>query len=568
MAARLFISDPLRFGGIVLRGYGVVRDQILARMVAVIAADRPVQKIPINADHEQLFGGLDLTQTLASGTAIRRAGLIKQAAGGVVIVPMAERIEPGLAAGLAQAMDNADVAIILLDDGLADDDAPPEILLERSAFHCNLAQARSLDFDIPTHGYAEKPVPALSHAQRAAIAAAAYATGIHSARPIIFAERCACTLAALQRAEAADDDDLQAAMRLVLSPRARYVPESGEQTGEPAPDPHANEPSQQAENDRANDKDNTDGERGEGDVPLDELLIAAAQAAIPPHILDQIKRNAVRSSGGPSGKSGQQEKSARRGRPRGSEPGLPRGGRKLALIDTLRAAAPWQTLRRREISGISAVPQDPGHSLHIRKSDIRIRRFIQNRESLTIFAVDASGSSALARLAEAKGAIELMLAEAHVKRSQVALIAFRHHGADILLPATRSLTRARRALTALPGGGGTPLAAGLIEARLMADSAHKRGQTPTIAVLTDGKANVTLAGMANRVTAMNEAEHAAKGIAAARHNAIVIDIAPRPREEAQSLAAALHGRYVPLPRASSAAMVAAIESIGADTVAL
>jgi magnesium chelatase subunit D len=155
-----------------------------------------------------------------------------------------------------------------------------------------------------------------------------------------------------------------------------------------------------------------------------------------------------------------------------------------------------------------------------------------------------------------------MLAQAYVKRSQVALIAFRQSGAELLLPPTRSLTRARRALSALPGGGGTPLAAGLITASELAHGAAKRGQTPLIALLTDGKGNVQLDGAAGRDAAMAEAAAAARAIAQSGQASIVIDISPRPRAEAAELAATLGGRYLPLPQAHSAAMVAAIESVG------
>jgi magnesium chelatase subunit D len=150
-----------------------------------------------------------------------------------------------------------------------------------------------------------------------------------------------------------------------------------------------------------------------------------------------------------------------------------------------------------------------------------------------------------------------------VKRSQVALIAFRQNAAEILLPPTRSLTRARRALAALPGGGGTPLAAGLMAAQHLAEAAQRAGQTPTIAILTDGKGNVAMDGTANRAVAMEETQQAARGVATLGLNCIVIDISPRPREEAAELAAALNGRYLPLPQAQSAAMVAAIESLNA-----
>ena len=96
----------------------------------------------------------------------------------------------------------------------------------------------------------------------------------------------------------------------------------------------------------------------------------------------------------------------------------------------------------------------------------------------------------------------------------------------------------------------------------MAEAAVRVGRTPTIAILTDGKANVLTDGTANREQAMSEAQQAAKSLAQTGIQCIVIDISPRPRAEAADLAGALNGRYLPLPQAQSAAMVAAIESLG------
>jgi len=104
----------------------------------------------------------------------------------------------------------------------------------------------------------------------------------------------------------------------------------------------------------------------------------------------------------------------------------------------------------------------------VRPADIHLSRYETRRDRLLIFTVDASGSAALARLAEAKGAVELLLAQAYARRDQVALVAFRGDGAETLLPPTRSLVQAKRRLAGLPGGGGTPLAAGLLAAGEMA----------------------------------------------------------------------------------------------------
>ena len=554
LAARLFAQRPERFGGICLRGFGPVRDALVERLASALGPFGPVIKIPNNVDSERLLGGLDLAATLQAGRSVRRRGLLETAQNGVLLLPMAERINDNIAAHIAQAMDIGALSVILLDDGMDANEMPPTVLMERVAFHCDLTGSRDLeavevqDFS-PGDGAIK--VASLTRKRRAALAATAAALGIHSVRPLLFAERCAAAHARSAGRDRIADEDLQAAVRLVLGPRATQVPQREEEPHRPQEEPSP--PGQDSS--EGKEPQNIEG------IPLEDLLLEAAAAAIPPHILDQIEGRVRQAGKGQGGRAGSKQQSTRRGRPKGTRPGVPGNGKRLALIDTLRTAAPWQTIRRNE----SGNP-DPDR-IHVRKSDLRVHHYEERQESLTIFAVDASGSSALSRLAEAKGAVELMLAEAYVKRSQVALIAFRKEGAEVLLPPTRSLTRARRALSALPGGGGTPLAAGLIAARQLAEAARKRGQTPTIAMLTDGKGNVMLDGSASRAGAKAEMQEVAKGIAVLGLNSIVIDISPRPRPEAAELAAALRGRYLPLPKARSSALVAAIESVGKEAMA-
>ena len=130
--------------------------------------------------------------------------------------------------------------------------------------------------------------------------------------------------------------------------------------------------------------------------------------------------------------------------------------------------------------------------------------------------VDASGSAALNRLGEAKGAVELLLAECYARRDQVALLAFRGRAAELLLPPTSSLVRAKRSLSALPGGGGTPLAAGLDAALAAAAAERRRGRTPTVVLLTDGRANVARDGAGDRARAEADALAAARARARGR----------------------------------------------------
>ncbi len=155
--------------------------------------------------------------------------------------------------------------------------------------------------------------------------------------------------------------------------------------------------------------------------------------------------------------------------------------------------------------------------------------------------MDASGSAALARLAEAKGAVELLLAECYVRRDRVAVLAFRGRGAQLLLPPTRSLVRAKRSLAGLPGGGGTPLAAGIEAGAALAADVRRRGGTPTLVLLTDGRANVARDGKGNRARAEEEALAAAGRLREAGVRVLLVDTSPRPHA-AQRWTGGAHGR--------------------------
>jgi magnesium chelatase subunit D len=175
--------------------------------------------------------------------------------------------------------------------------------------------------------------------------------------------------------------------------------------------------------------------------------------------------------------------------------------------------------------------------------------------------VDASGSLALNRLAEAKGAVELLLADCYIRRDQVAVLAFRGVAATLLLSPTRSLVRAKRSLAGLPGGGGTPLANGIEAGMLLADGVRRRGGTPTLVLLTDGQANVARDGRGGRSQAQADAMQAARLVRAAGHRALFIDTSPRPNPNSRTLAAAMDARYVPLPYADAASVSRSVRAM-------
>lgn len=551
LAARLFTLAPGLFGGIVLRGSSPARDALLA----ALGEDIRLRRVPGHVDDERLLGGIDIAASLSAGRPIAQTGLIEEAQGGALLVPMAERMDTAIAGRLVQALDDGKAALVLLDDSCEADDAPPQSLLERVAFRCDLAASRQWQGvelpDMPAGALAG--VALLEESQIRAIAATAEMLGVEGVRALIFTASAARAAAALAGRGAATGEDLATAARLVLAPRATRLPEFEE---EPAP-PEDTPPDQAPDDEPPPESEGSDRSEDEQPRPseeeLKELLVEAAKAAIPQGLLEQLAQGKTPRKGASSG-TGQKRKAGLRGKPLGARPGMPRGGARLALIDSLRAAVPWQQARRCENNANSDAP------IVMRKEDLRIRRFEERAPRVTIFAVDASGSAAAARLAEAKGAVELMLAQAYVTRSEVALIAFRGDTAELLLPPTRSLTRAKRALSELPGGGGTPLAMGLNAARECAESVIARGRSAALVILTDGRGNIAADGTPGRAQAALDAEAAAKAIYARRIDALVVDISARPGREGAALATAMGGRFLALPRADARMIQAAINA--------
>lgn len=543
LAARLFTLAPQLFGGMVLRGSSPAREALVAALGEHIA----LRRMPGHVDDERLLGGIDLAASLAAGKPVRQRGLIEEAQGGALLAGMAERMDTSIAGRLAQALDEGKAAMVLLDDATEEEEAPPASLAERLAFACNLTHSRRWQgVELAPAAGSLAAVAPLDDDALTALAVTAAMLGVESLRALIFAGEAARGLAALAGRTSASEADLAGAVRLVLAPRATRLPP--QEAEEPPPPEEPDQPPPDGEQDKREDS-----EQQQPEPDLSEILVEAAKAAIPAGLLEQLAQGKAPRRASSSG-TGQKRKAATRGKPLGARPGMPRGGAKLALIDSLRAAVPWQAVRRREQGS------DPDAPIIMRKEDLRIRRLEERAARVTIFAVDASGSAAAARLAEAKGAVELMLAQAYVTRSEVALVAFRGETAELLLPPTRSLTRARRSLAELPGGGGTPLAMGLNVAREVAEAVIARGRSAALVILTDGRANIAADGSPGRAQAKEDAEAAARAIYARRIDALVVDISARPGPEGAALAAALGGRFLALPRADARMLQAAINA--------
>jgi magnesium chelatase subunit D len=577
LSAALCAISPGDFGGVCIRaGAGPVRDCWLQGFRDLLPQDAPVRRLPANISDDRLIGGLDLVATLRAGRPVPQRGLLAEVDGGLLVVPGAERLGALVAARLAGASETREVTVerdgiaqrvgssflmAVLDEGASDEEQAPGALLERLAFIVDLDRATLRD--VTRESFSRRDVEAaqrrladveLPDAIVEALCAAAIALGIGSLRAPSFALRAARALAALEGATAVDAEHASAAARLVYASRATRLPASVQ---DEAPDASPPPPSESATDDT---------ERvasAPQDLPLDDLVLAAVQSAMPPGLLAQLQISAaLRRRATHGGRAGAQKHGGTRGRPAGVRRVAPGRGARINVVETLRAAAPWQAVRRRLRSSEDRASHTPPR-VEVRRDDFRVTRYRQKTRTTTIFVVDASGSAALHRLGEAKGAVELLLGECYVRRDRVALLAFRGKGAELVLPPTRSLVRAKRCLAGLPGGGGTPLAAGIDAAAELAEALRRQGDSSVLVFMTDGRANISRDGQPDRAAAEAHALSAARRIRVAAFPAILVDTAPRPQPLAAKVAEEMGARYLPLPNARSTVIDTALRQTGA-----
>jgi magnesium chelatase subunit D len=564
----------------------------LALLKSLLPTQTPLRRVPLNINDTALLGGLDLGATLQAGKPIALKGLLSQADGGVLVLAMAERMSLSSAARFGSVLDTGMVALqrdgldtsakaslglVALDEGASDDEQMPASLADRLAFRL-LMGAQDEDEEGPEWS-AQEVLNARERLSQVtiddeavqALCAAALALGIDSLRASVFAVRVARAAAALAGSNIVEEEHTGVAARLVLAPRATRVPpaappeneaqDTPAETQEP-PEPPPERPFEPESQDAQNkDKSKADDDQEEDPgLPenLAELVLEAAQAAIPSGLLASLKIGQLQRAKTPtSGSAGALQKNALRGRPVGARKGEPRAGQRINVLETLRAAAPWQKLRQRQQAPTDGQKQ----RIVVRKEDFHVTRFRQSGQTTTVFVVDASGSSALNRLAEAKGAVELLLADCYVRRDSVAVLAFRGQTAELILPPTRSLARAKRSLAGLPGGGGTPLAHAIDAAILLADQLRKKGETPIVVLLTDGKGNIARDGRAGRAQAATDALAAATEMRLRGFSTLLVDTSPQAQDAAKNLAQAMGAQYLALPYAGANSLNQAVRAV-------
>ena len=483
---------------------------------------------------KDLTGGIDAISTMSSGKLVKQPGLLEKP--GWFIQVMGERLPLENQAVMCKRIDEKKIGpVLILDESRQDEPNALSKISDRLAFQVDLINVRYCDF---------KPAKPLTSAgntfrakltkhQQKALVLSAIKLGIYSIRPVLMAQKAAQILSSINGCEEVSNGDLELASVLVLAHRAVIM----ERT-EPDQTDDNIQKNKTSENDQGDELTEEDQTRF-----LQDMIIEAVKAKLPDGLINQLKVTSKGISVSRKTGFGYKIKAKERGRPRPSINGRPNGQERIEILSTLRNAAPWQKMRKGQ--------QPDRDGIIILPGDLQIQQFDDRSERVIIFVVDASGSAAVARLAEAKGAVELMLANAYSKRDFVALIGFRGQVAEILLEPTRSLVQAKKNLSSFAAGGGTPLASGLEKALKMAERSRQNSKTPVIAVLTDGKANIDLDGNPGRDKAMEDAQKIASIARDRKISAVFIDVGRQSNPKLIDLAHKMAAEYINLPRANA-----------------
>ncbi len=583
LIAKMIAVDPAGLGGVWVKSQaGPVRDVWLKGLQQLIHNQVDLIKVPSNADEGALIGELDLLKTLALQKKVYTQGILDQVQSGLLLLPMAERIKSHAAALLTQAYDlKSQFGMIALDESLVDEDQQllPR-LVERLAFQMNLESLSYRDCNFPLEKIdlleirnrlqqIEFPMEALD-----AVMTAAQSLGIDSLRVGLFVARASRVLAALRGSDMLEQADIQTATRLIFAHRITRLPESKEpppeedsteESAQEEPPPPSQEQNQPPPEDPSSDLEDKNQEDPSSAPPplrqedLEEMIIEASKAHLSQNLLDSFEQQQkiIKTNGNSQGKVGQLQKGLSSGQALPSRKGRPSYKHKIDILKTIQAASPWQKIRRLEAPNDFTSP----HRIIVKADDIYLKQFVQRTTTVTVFVVDASGSSAMERLSEAKGAVELLLAQCYIRRDQVALMTFRGKQVELILPPTRSLVRAKRLLAGMPGGGGTPLASAIRDSAAFGKKLKSKGQTPLIILLTDGRANVSIDGIGGRENAYNDALSSAKQARLEQLQILFIDTSLKPQETNQQIANDLGAQYLPLPQGKSASVVQAAKML-------
>ncbi|MCW3478489.1 putative cobaltochelatase [Neisseriaceae bacterium JH1-16] len=285
------------------------------------------------------------------------------------------------------------------------------------------------------------------------------------------------------------------------------------------------------------------GESGQGDAESNpgEADASDDNTEQPGHATDQVQVFAA----GPAAEIGRIEVTALKAHEASGRRSSVSGARRGHAVGAIKNEAPSQlavdaTLRH-------ALLRNP-NDFSVTRADLHEKVRAGREGNLVLLVVDASGSMAARRRMElVKSCVLGLLQDAYQRRDQVAVIAFRAEGAELVLAPTRQVEQAELALRELPTGGRTPLAHAL---QLAVQTLAKQTElTPLLVLLSDGRANIALETGADP---WREALALAESLAGLGAPALVLDTEQDfvRLGRARELAQALQADYLPLEQLS------------------
>ncbi len=559
------VSDDLR--GVLITGNAGTAKSTVVRSLRSVVPSMQIHNLPLNVSEDRLIGGIDVDHAIKHGEKRYQAGILKDVDGGLlymdeinlfddriiqrVLDVMEEgenRVERegvsgrhGCRFALVGTMDPAEGALSphLLDrfdicvsmEQMVDRESRLEVL-RRRLLHDSRPQELALTHERQMLEVMEDvkdarerlPYILVPEGFYDAVSRLTMELGVQGHRGDLAMIRTAKALAALDKRDQVCFDDLHEAAAMCLNHRRRD-PEEDEGSPKSQEPREEREPTEQDDNQMEWEPPSPNNDSGAGNEDVFSI-------GDPFVVIDYLKNVDRRMDlGKRKGKRGSTGESKHPGRCKSFR--LPKGEvTDIALVPTLRAAAPYQVQRRRDDMAIV-----------LEKSDFREKVRVSRNGTTLLFLVDASGSmGARRRMVAVKGAILSLLKDAYQKRDAVGLMAFRRDSAELLLPPTKSVDLAYNRLREMPTGGRTPLALGLSKAASLLSSDRLNADDDLVMVIvSDGKANVPL----GEGDAFSDAMAIADKVSGLPMRFVVVDTgAGYPRiDRAQRLSRALGATY-------------------------
>jgi len=527
--------------------YSTVRDAFLSNLFSLLKPKR-LKKIYPFQNPTDFTKSINMIDTLTLGMPKYNEDIFSSE-NIALILTNTEKMEKGLATFLRDKIKNNNKKFFIALDESESNEIPKANLSDYIIFSVNLGGTRYKDLkkvSINRKKIAEarRNLATVQVNKKILdyLIASAEMFSISNMHTIFSTLKVAKSLCVYKGNKSVSREDITLAISLSMIHKAKQIPEFQQEEKAKAPEQEQlrDDNESKANNSELNNEDK-------------KMLIDALKISLPSNLIESLlSKNSQTISLGESAGSGEKNNNFAAGRPIPSVNRKFSSDKRIDLMATLTKAIPWQKIRSSSVT-------KKNRKIIIYPQDIMIKRFEKQSERLLIFLVDASGSNAIGRLAEAKGAIEILLSDAYAKRDNVALISFSGLKADPLLLPTKSLVTAKKKLSSLPGGGATPLANGLLEAFNMADAARSRNIKPIIILLSDGRGNMSLDGEGDRVKAIKDTNYVASLIKRNAINNIFIDTSRRKTPIADELARELNGHYFQLPLANSNSISKAVQ---------